>query len=94
MNHVVQAFLRSSAVETVRRAFSAPLLAAFGAIAVFPDRASAQTAFTLPAPPFELPLLPSVSGNWTVMVGVGGEYKPDFEGAKRSMLSPAPIFSI
>src|SRR5260370_17548138 len=28
------------------------------------------------------------------MVGVGGEYKPDFEGAKRSMLSPVPIFSV
>jgi outer membrane protein len=94
MNHVVQAFLRSSAVKTVRGAFSAPLLAAFGAIAAFPDPASAQTAFTLPAPPFELPLLPSVSGNWTVMVGVGGDYKPDFEGAKRSMFSPVPIFSI
>jgi outer membrane protein len=39
-------------------------------------------------------MVSSVSGNWTVMVGVGGEYKPDFEGAKRSMLSPVPIFSI
>jgi outer membrane protein len=39
-------------------------------------------------------MVPSVSGNWTVMVGLGGEYKPDFEGAKRSMLSPVPIFSI
>jgi outer membrane protein len=39
-------------------------------------------------------LVPSVSGNWTVMVGVGGDYKPDFEGAKRSMFSPVPIFSI
>src|SRR3977135_1507007 len=94
MNHVAQAFLRSSAVKTVRGAFSAPLLAVFGTIAAFPDPASAQTAFTLPAPPFELPLLPSVSGNWTVMVGVGGDYKPDFVGANRSMLSPVPIFSI
>jgi outer membrane protein len=94
MNHAVQAFLRSSAVKTARRAFSAPLLAAFGAVAAFPDLASAQTAFILPAPPFELPLLPSVSGTWTVSVGAGAEYKPDFEGAKRSMLSPVPIFSI
>ncbi len=53
-----------------------------------------RQAFTLPAPPFEMPMLPSVSGNWTVMVGAGGEYKPDFEGAKRSMLSPVPIFSL
>jgi outer membrane protein len=94
MNHVVQAVLRCSAVKTARRAYSAPLLAAFAAVAAFPDLASAQTAFTLPAPPFELPLLPSVSGTWTVMVGAGGEYKPDFEGSKRSMLSPVPIFSI
>ena len=39
-------------------------------------------------------MVPSVSGNWTVMVGVGGEYKPDFEGANRSMFSPVPIFAI
>jgi MipA family protein len=94
MNHAVQAFLRSSAVKTARRALSAPLLAAFGAVAAFPDRASAQTAFTLPARPFELPIGPSVSGNWTVMIGAGGEYKPDFEGSKHSVLSPVPIFSI
>jgi MipA family protein len=94
MNHIVQAVLRSSAGKTVRRAFSALLPTAFGAVAAFPHLASAQTAFTLPAPPFELPLVPSVSGNWTVMVGAGGEYKPDFEGSKHSMLSPVPIFSI
>jgi len=56
--------------------------------------AAGEPLFTLPAPPFELPVLPPVSGTWTVMVGVGGEYKPDFEGANRSMLSPVPIFSI
>jgi outer membrane protein len=94
MNLAVRAVLRSSAVNTLRRAVSAPLLTAFGAIAACSDPASAQTAFTLPAPPFELPVLPSVSGTWTVMVGAGGEYKPDFEGARRSMLSPVPIFSI
>ena len=94
MNHVVQAFLRSSAVKVVRRAFSAPLLPAFGAIAAFPDRASTRTAFSLPAPPFELPLLPSVSGSWTVMIGAGDGYKPDLEGSERGMLSPVPILSI
>jgi outer membrane protein len=94
MNDPVQACFRSSGAVVARRAHLGPLLATFGAIAAFPDPASAQTAFTLPAPPFALPMVPSVSGNWTVMVGVGGEYKPDFEGAKRSMLSPVPIFSI
>jgi outer membrane protein len=49
---------------------------------------------TLPAPPFTLPFLPPISGDWTVSVGAGGEYKPDFEGAKRYMLSPVPVFSI
>jgi outer membrane protein len=94
MNHAVQACFRSSAAVVARQTFLAPLLTALGAIAAVSDSASAQTAFTLPAPPFELPVLPSVSGTWTVMVGVGGAYTPDFEGAKRSMLSPVPIFSI
>lgn len=65
-----------------------------GAMVAIPHAASAQTAFTLPAPPFELPVLPSVSGTWTAMVGVGGEYKPDYEGSKKSMFSPVPIFTI
>jgi outer membrane protein len=28
------------------------------------------------------------------MIGIGGDYKPDFEGANHSMFSPVPIFSI
>jgi outer membrane protein len=64
------------------------------ALMLVPAVAAAQPVVTLPAPPFELPIGPPVSGNWTVMVGVGGGYTADFEGAKRSMLSPVPIFSI
>jgi outer membrane protein len=64
------------------------------ALMLVPAVATAEPLVTLPAPPFELPVLPPVSGTWTVMVGVGGEYKPDFEGAGRSMLSPVPIFTI
>src|SRR6266478_5353645 len=98
MHSPVQAGLRTSTSGGPRRMLSAiflaSLLAALGAIGSAINSASAQTAFTLPAPPFELPMVPSVSGNWTVMVGIGGEYKPDFEGANRSMLSPVPIFSI
>ena len=94
MNHPVQACFRSSRTVLARQTFLAPLLTALAAISAVSDSASAQTAFTLPAPPFELPIGPSLSGNWTVMVGVGGEYKPDFVGANRSMLSPVPIFSI
>ncbi len=66
----------------------------FMALMLAPSAATADPLVTLPAPPFELPVLPPVSGTWTGMVGVGGEYKPDFEGAKRSMLSPVPIFAI
>lgn len=69
-------------------------LAAFGAILAIPQSASAQTGFTLPAPPFDVPMLPSPSGNWTVMVGIGGEYTPDFVGSKNGKLMPIPIFSI
>jgi outer membrane protein len=67
---------------------------AFLALMLVPSVATADPLVTLPAPPFELPVLPPVSGTWTVMVGAEGASTPDFEGAKRSMLSPVPIFSI
>jgi outer membrane protein len=69
-------------------------LAALGVIVAISQPARAQTAFTLPAPPFELPVLPSVSGNWTATVGIGGEYRPDFQGSKDWTLRPIPFFSI
>jgi outer membrane protein len=94
MKLAAQAGLRSSPSRGAHRTLLAGLLTVLGTIGVGSDSASAQTAFTLPAPPFELPMVPSVSGTWTVMVGVGGEYKPDFEGANRAMLSPVPIFAI
>jgi outer membrane protein len=56
--------------------------------------ASAQSVITLPPPPFALPLLPSLSGLWTVTIGANGMLNPDFEGAKRYKLTAAPIFSI
>jgi outer membrane protein len=69
-------------------------LAAFGVMVSLPMTASAQTAFTLPPPPFELPFLPALSGTWTATIGAEGTYKPDFEGASASMLSPVPILYI
>jgi outer membrane protein len=69
-------------------------LAALGIVVAALGPAAAQTAFTLPAPPFDLPVLPSLSGNWTATVGIGGEYRPDFQGSKNWMLIPIPIFSI
>jgi outer membrane protein len=93
MNHAFEAASRSFTGGAYRTFFAATLAALSAAVAVF-DRASAQTAFTLPAPPFELPLLPPVSGNWTVMIGAQGQSRPDFEGANHSVLSPGPIVSI
>jgi outer membrane protein len=94
MDRIVRASLGSSAAKIMCRAVAPSLLSAFSIIADFAQPASAQTAFTLPAPPFELPFLPSMSGNWTATIGGGGEYKPDFEGASHSLLSPVPIVSI
>ncbi len=93
MKHAIAAALRFPTSGAHRTLFAATLAALSATVAVF-DRASAQTAFTLPAPPFELPLLPPVSGNWTVMIGAEGRYRPDFEGANHSLFSPIPIFSI
>jgi outer membrane protein len=90
MKHAIEAAVRLAASGAPRILIAATLSAT---VACF-DRASAQTAFTLPAPPFELPLLPPVSGNWTVMIGAEGQYTPDFEGANHSLFNPAPIFSI
>src|SRR3569833_777293 len=67
------------------------VIAAF-AVSIVP--VSAQTAFTLPAPPFELPGLPSPSGGWTATVGLGAEYKPEYEGSRQDKVSPEPNFTI
>jgi len=92
MSPGTQVFICSARIA-LRRVVLAASLAAFGAI-VRSAAASGQTAFTLPAPPFQLPFLPSPLGNWTLTIGVGGEYGPDFEGANRNELSPVPIFSV
>jgi outer membrane protein len=56
--------------------------------------ASAQPVLTLPSPTSALPFLPSLSGDWTVTIGGEGALQPDFEGAKHSLFSPTPIFSV
>ena len=94
MSFLLQDCDRHSAGDLWRRHRWAALLLSLGAMAATSQPASAQPAFTLPAPPFELPWLPSPSGNWTVTVGAGGEYKPAYEGSKHSMFSPVPIFAI
>ncbi|UPK38720.1 MipA/OmpV family protein [Bradyrhizobium sp. 186] len=92
MKHFDEAALDHAA--NPRQTLLTAFLAALGAVMVIPQSAAAQTAFTLPAPPFDVPLLPSPSGNWTVMVGIGGEYTPDFVGSKNGKFLPIPIFSI
>lgn len=93
MSHAVEAAPRPP-VGGVHRVSFVALTAALGAILVLCHSASAEPLFTLPPPPFELPGLPPPSGVWTVTVGMGGEYRPDFEGSKHSGLLPVPIFSI
>jgi MipA family protein len=93
MKYAIEAAFRFSTSGAQRTLFAATFAAFSATVTVF-DSASAQTAFTLPAPLFELPLLPPVSGNWTVMIGAEGQYSPDFEGANHSLFSPVPIFSI
>jgi MipA family protein len=101
LDNPIEAAVRARSARSALRRAKRPrlnhhdlLCAAFMALVLVPAGATADPLVTLPAPAFELPVLPPVSGTWTVMVGVGGEYKPDFEGANRSMLSPVPIFSI
>src|ERR1700694_525091 len=83
--------------KELRQGHRGLLRAASMALTLVPVAATADPLFTLPAPPFALPMVPSVSGDWTVMVGVGGAYKPDFEGPigpcsarSRSLLSVVP----
>jgi MipA family protein len=59
-----------------------------------PSPSTLQPVFTLPPPPFTIPGLPSIEGDWIVSVGAGAEYKPDFEGSRHYMVSPIPVFSI
>ncbi len=56
--------------------------------------ASAEPLVTLPASPFNVPLLPWATGDWTVTVGAEGRVRPDFEGARHYLVTPVPIFAI
>ena len=76
------------------------LLVAAAAVFVVPSVADAQSAqpdssvWTLPVPAVSLPFLPTPAGLWTVAIGAGGNFRPDFEGATHHLLSPVPIFSV
>jgi MipA family protein len=82
-----------------RTAVSRLFVACATAIALSPV-AYAQSAqpdssvWTLPVPAVSLPLLPTPAGLWTVTIGVGGNFRPDFAGATHYLLSPIPIFNV
>ena len=58
------------------------------------ERAQADTALTIPAPPFALPFLPSPAADWTVRLGLDTTATPNFAGAKDLAFSPVPIFTV
>jgi outer membrane protein len=93
MNPAVEAALHDRA-SGVSKMLLIALLAALGAISCFSTSAIAESAFTLPAPPFELPFVPPMSGTWTATIGAEGQYGPDFEGANHYLFNPVPIFSV
>lgn len=53
-----------------------------------------SSVWTLPVPAVSLPYLPTPAGLWTVTIGAGGNFRPDFEGSTHYLLSPIPIFSV
>lgn len=53
-----------------------------------------SSVWTLPAPAVSLPSLPTSAGLWTVTIGAGGNFRPDFEGATHNLLRPIPIISV
>jgi outer membrane protein len=55
---------------------------------------SDSSVWTLPVPAVSLPFVPTPAGLWTVTIGAGGNFRPDFEGATHDQLSPVPIFSV
>jgi outer membrane protein len=66
------------------------LIVVIGVLAGPAVAVAADPVVMLPSVPF----VPSVSGGWTVTVGIGGEMQPSYEGAGSSKLGPKPIISI
>jgi outer membrane protein len=94
MNYVIQGYSPPFFTFPSLRAFSLSLLATGCIVAVYPHAATAADPVTLPAPPFELPFVPSLSNTWTMRVGADAVMQPSFFGSKSWLLSPAPILSI
>ena len=66
------------------------LIGALSVSALVSTAAIAQSVATFPAVPF----VPSVSGGWTVSVGLGGQMQPSYPGANSSEFNPFPMFSM
>jgi len=93
MNGTKPRFWHSSGTPNARASLGL-LLGAACAAATLPDSASAADPVILPAPPFELPFIPSLADNWTVRFGAGASVSPSYLGSKTYQLSPTPILSI
>jgi len=76
--------------SATRAALRVGLLTALAAMAAFPGVASAEDAFTVPAPPF----MPSWAGAWMATVGVQTTYAPKFDGARTGGIGFMPIINI
>jgi outer membrane protein len=87
-------------MRRVHRSVLSRLVAACVTTIALPAVADAQSAqpdtsvWTLPIPAVSLPFLPTPAGLWTITIGVGGNFRPDFEGATRYLLSPTPIINM
>jgi outer membrane protein len=87
-------------MQLARRTVLSRLFVASAAMVVLRSPANAQSAqpdssaWTLPVPAVSLPFLPTPAGLWTVTIGAGGSFRPDFEGSTHDLLRPVPIFSV
>lgn len=84
-------FARRAALS---RIFVAGVAAALPSIARAQSQPTDSSVWTLPMPAVSLPFLPTPAGLWTATIGVGGNVRPDFEGATRYLFSPVPIISV
>ena len=86
-------------MQFARRTVLSRLSVACAAIAALRSPVYAQSTqsdssvWTLPVPAVSLPFLPTPAGLWTISIGAGGNFRPDFEGATHDLLRPVPIFS-
>jgi outer membrane protein len=97
---VLRHFRASQKMQLVHRTVLSRLFVAGATMIALSPVAYAQSAqpdssvWTLPVPAVSLPFLPTPAGLWTVTIGVGGNFRPDFEGATHYLLSPIPIINV